>query len=128
MITIGIKNAPEEAKYWVPLFFDEVGHIVASAREFLPIWTAWGTSLIGPSSGVELEIELYATDQYPYQPLDINRTGFIDWLDSTNYAWNYETKELEIVNGEAPAAKKLLPLLLIGAGVLTVGVVLVKRK
>jgi len=127
MITIGIKNAPEEVKFWNPTFFDESYIEIASAGQFLPVSVGWGTSLIGPSSNVDLMIDLILTDQYPYTIYREDHTGHIDWLDNTAYVWDCATKTLEI-EGEPGAAKGNKGWWLAAAGLGVLAVVVAKRR
>lgn len=115
MITISVKNTPEEAKYWLPIFYPESVSVMAKVQEgneeiyppeYLPIWSGWGTKLIGPSYA-DLTILLFDEG---YNKVSQMSTGQLEWLDGVAYVYDWETRQVEQV-GKA----KGFPWLAVGA-------------
>jgi len=113
MITIGVINVPEEAKYWIPIFYLDDEEIYP---DYLLVTAHWGTSKIGPSHA-DLSIGLFDKDK---NNIGWRSVGFTDWLDATAYIYDWEAGKLE-VEGEA----KGFPWLLAGAGVLAAAMLIV---
>lgn len=118
MITIGIKNVPEGVAYWIPIFYVDDEEIYP---DYLPVWQAWGTREIGDTLA-DLLIQLYDESR---NFLFVANTGVVEFIDNTNYVFNWETRELEI--SEKKAAFPILPVVL-GAGVLAAAIFIMKPK